>query len=117
MNSQALATLAVPVNANDHVRGSKNAFVTLVEYGDYECPYCGQAHYVVQQLEQLLTDSMGFVFRHFPLTTVHTHAELAAEAAEAAAAQKKFCRCTIRFLRIKTLSGVMICYSTPPCST
>jgi protein-disulfide isomerase len=90
MNSQTLATLAVPVNANDHIRGPKTAPVTLVEYGDYECPHCGQAHYVVQQLEQLLADSMRFVFRNFPLTTVHPHAELAAEAAEAAGVQRKF---------------------------
>src|SRR5258705_6404346 len=90
MNSQTATTLAIPVNAQDHTRGAKNAPVTLVEYGDYECPHCRQAHYVVQQLERTLADSMLFVFRNFPLTTVHPHAELAAEAAEAAAAQRKF---------------------------
>jgi protein-disulfide isomerase len=61
MNSQGLATLAVPVNANDHVRGSKNASVTLVEYGDYECPYCGQAHYVVQQLEDVAAGTVSSI--------------------------------------------------------
>jgi protein-disulfide isomerase len=90
MNSQTATALAVPVNAQDHIRGAKNAPVTLVEYGDYECPYCGQAHYIVQQLEGLLEDSMRFVFRNFPMTTVHPHAELAAEAAEAAGGQRKF---------------------------
>jgi protein-disulfide isomerase len=90
MSSQTLAALAVPVNDNDHIRGAKNAAVTLVEYGDYECPYCGQAHFVVQQLEQMLADSMRFVFRNFPLSTVHPHATQAAEAAEAAGAQRQF---------------------------
>src|ERR1700704_401131 len=61
MNSQALATLAVPVNANDHVRGSKNASFTLVEYGDYECPYCGQAHYVVQPLEDVAAGTVSSI--------------------------------------------------------
>src|SRR4051794_22678711 len=82
MNSQTATALAVPVNAKDHLRGAENAPVTLVEYGDYECPHCGQAHYVVQQFERTLADSILFVFRNFPLTTVHPHAELAAEAAE-----------------------------------
>jgi protein-disulfide isomerase len=90
MNSQTATALTVPVSARDHVRGTKNAPVTLVEYGDYECPYCGQAHYIVQQLEGMLADSMRFVFRNFPLTTVHPHAEVAAEAAEAAGGQRKF---------------------------
>jgi protein-disulfide isomerase len=90
MNSQTATALVVPVNAQDHIRGAKNAPVTLVEYGDYECPHCGQAHYIVQQLEGMLEDSMRFVFRNFPLTTVHPHAELAAEAAEAAGGQRKF---------------------------
>jgi protein-disulfide isomerase len=90
MNSQTMPVLTVPVSAKDHIRGAKNAAVTLVEYGDYECPFCGQAHYVVEQLEQMLADSMRFVFRDFPLSTVHPHATQAAEAAEAAGAQKKF---------------------------
>jgi protein-disulfide isomerase len=64
--------------------------VTLVEYGDYECPFCGQAHHVVTQLQQLLGRHLRFVFRHFPLATVHPHAQYAAEAAEAAGAQGKF---------------------------
>jgi protein-disulfide isomerase len=85
------AKLAVPVSEDrDHIGGSRIAPVTLVEYGDYECPYCGQAYYVVKDLEQRAGNLIKFVFRNFPLTTVHPHAERAAEAAEAAGAQGKF---------------------------
>jgi protein-disulfide isomerase len=66
------------------------AQVTLVEYGDYECPYCRAAVLIVQELQALLGDQFRFVFRHFPLTGVHPHAQHAAEAAEAAAAQGRF---------------------------
>jgi len=62
----------------------------LLEYGDYECPFCGRAHLVVKELQRLLGEQMCFAFRNFPLTNVHPHAELAAAAAEAAAAQGKF---------------------------
>jgi protein-disulfide isomerase len=82
--------LIVPINERDHILGPITAPVTMVEYGDYECPYCGQAHHVVKQLRQLLGHRMRFVFRHFPLSTVHPHAQLAAEAAEAAGVQGKF---------------------------
>jgi protein-disulfide isomerase len=64
--------------------------VTIVEYGDYECPYCGQAHLIVAELLNRVGGEVLFAFRPFPLTTVHPHAELAAEAAEAAGAQGKF---------------------------
>jgi len=85
------AKLAVPVSEDrDHIRGPRIAPVTLLEYGDYECPYCGQAYYVVKELEQRAGNLMKLVFRNFPLTTVHPHAERAAEAAEAAGAQGKF---------------------------
>ena len=85
------AKLAVPINeGRDHVRGPLAAPVTLVEYGDYECPFCGQAYYLVKDLGQRVGNLMRFVFRNFPLTTVHPHAESAAEAAEAAGAQGKF---------------------------
>jgi len=82
--------LTVPINEHDHILGPLTGPVTMVEYGDYECPYCGQAHHVVKQLRQLMGNRMCFVFRHFPLTTVHPHAQLAAEAAEAAGVQGKF---------------------------
>jgi protein-disulfide isomerase len=82
--------LTLPVSERDHILGPAIAPVTLVEYGDYECPHCGQAHHVVTHLQRLLGHQMRFVFRHFPLTTVHPHAQHAAEAAEAAAAQGQF---------------------------
>jgi len=64
--------------------------VTLVEYGDYECPYCGAAYPIVKELQARMRDRLRFVFRNFPITTSHPHAEQAAEAAEAAAAQSRF---------------------------
>jgi len=84
------ARLTVPISERDHHRGPLAAPITLCEYGDYECPYCGQAHVVVKQIEQILGDSLCFAFRHFPLTTVHPYAALAAEAAEVAGAHRKF---------------------------
>ena len=82
--------LAVPVDPErDHVRGPDDAPVTLVEYGDFECPYCGLAEPVVRELLADYGD-LRYVWRHLPLTDVHPHAQLAAEAAEAAAAQGKF---------------------------
>jgi protein-disulfide isomerase len=80
-------TLTPPVGPEDHVQGSEHAPVTLVEYGDFECPHCGRAHPVVQQLQRELGDALRFVFRHFPLREAHPHAEHAAEAAESAAAR------------------------------
>jgi Na+/H+ antiporter NhaA len=87
--------LAVPVDPErDHIRGpEQDALVTLVEYGDFECPYCGQAEPSVRALISQYGAKYGelrFVFRHLPLTDVHPHAQLAAEAAEAAAEQGKF---------------------------
>jgi protein-disulfide isomerase len=74
----------------DHVRGADDAPVTLVEYGDYECPYCGQAEVVVRELLVSFGDDLRYVWRHLPLSDVHPHAQMAAEAAEAAAAQGAF---------------------------
>jgi protein-disulfide isomerase len=84
------ARLVVPVGASDHVLGPETALVTLVEYGDYECPYCGQAYPIVKELLDRVGRQVRFVFRNFPLSTAHPHAESAAEAAEAAAAQGQF---------------------------
>jgi Na+/H+ antiporter NhaA len=75
---------------HDHVRGSDAAPVTLVEYGDYECPYCGQAEVVIRELLESFGDELRYVWRHLPLNDVHLHAQEAAEAAEAAAAQGAF---------------------------
>jgi predicted DsbA family dithiol-disulfide isomerase len=89
--SLPLPDLTEPVDAaRDHVLGPPNAPVTLVEYGDYECPHCGRAAPVVRELLRALDDEVRFVFRHLPLTDVHPNAALAAEAAEAAGAQGAF---------------------------
>ncbi|MBK6007145.1 thioredoxin domain-containing protein [Ramlibacter ginsenosidimutans] len=85
-------TLTVPINERDHLRGSPDAPVVLVEYADFECPYCGAAYGVVKNLERELPDTLAVVFRQFPLVNVHPHAQLAAEAAEAAGAQGQFWR-------------------------
>src|SRR4029077_15479565 len=82
--------LAVPVNRTDHILGPESAKVTVVEYGDFECPSCFQAYPAVEMMLKRFGDRMRFVFRHFPLREVHPNAELAAEAAEAAGAQHKF---------------------------
>jgi Na+/H+ antiporter NhaA len=74
----------------DHIRGADDAPVTLVEYGDYECPYCGQAEVVVRELLVSFDDDLRYVWRHLPLNDVHPNAQLAAEAAEAAGAQGAF---------------------------
>jgi protein-disulfide isomerase len=83
--------LVLPVSPErDHIRGNLDAPVTLVEYGDFECPYCGAAYPVVRGLEEQLPDVLRVVYRHFPISTVHPHAEKAAEASEAAGAQGRF---------------------------
>ncbi|TMD58799.1 MAG: disulfide bond formation protein DsbA [Chloroflexi bacterium] len=82
--------LTLPAGARDHIRGPIDARVTLLEYGDYECPFCGAAYPVVKQLEELMPTDLRFAFRHFPITTLHPHAELAAEAAEVAGSQRRF---------------------------
>ena len=90
MTSADGAHLTQPVTARDHRQGPDSARVTLVEYGDYECPYCGAAYPIVKDIQQRLGDRLRFVFRNFPLNNAHPHAEHAAEAAEAAGAQGKF---------------------------
>ncbi len=82
--------LAVPVNDNDHLRGPADAPVSLVEYGDYQCPYCGMAYPIVEDLLRQRPDTVRYAYRHFPLTNVHPYAEPAAEAAEAAGARAMF---------------------------
>jgi protein-disulfide isomerase len=85
------AALTVPVSADrDHIQGPAEAPVTLVEYGDYECPYCGAAYPIVKEVQARLGEKLRFVFRNFPITTSHPHAQQAAEAAEAAASQGRF---------------------------
>jgi protein-disulfide isomerase len=84
------AQLILPVGERDHIQGRATAPITLVEYGDYECPHCGEAYPIVKQLQQQLGERLRFVFRNFPLTTAHPHAQNAAEAAETAAGQGQF---------------------------
>jgi len=82
--------LTPPVTSSDHIRGGPAWTVTLVEYGDYECPACGQAHLVVTQLQSLLGSQLRFVFRNFPLKNTHPHAEEAAWLAEGARSAGEF---------------------------
>jgi protein-disulfide isomerase len=85
------AVLTLPVSEErDHVQGPTDAAVTLVEYGDYECPYCGAAYPIIKEVQARMGERLRFVFRNFPISTSHPHAEQAAEAAEAAAAQGGF---------------------------
>jgi protein-disulfide isomerase len=87
------AVLTMPVAEDrDHIQGPAEAAVTLVEYGDYECPYCGAAYPIIKQVQARMGERLRFVFRNFPITTSHPHAEQAAEAAEAAGAQGSFWR-------------------------
>ena len=79
-----------PVGTRDHARGPKDAPVKLVMYGDYECPYCGEAHPVLKELQERVGEQVRFIFRHFPLDSVHPRARRAAQAAEAAASQGRF---------------------------
>ena len=83
-------TLAVPVEPTDHMQGSEHARVTVVEYGDFECPSCKVAATTPSLLLERFPSRIRFVFRHFPLQEAHPHALMAAEASEAAAAQGKF---------------------------
>lgn len=81
---------SLPLEDRDHIQGSINAELLLLEYGDYQCPYCGEAYYEVKALQKRLGDRLCFAYRNFPLVDSHPHAEHAAEAAEAAHAQGKF---------------------------
>jgi len=85
------AELTVPVSEDrDHIQGPADAAVTLVEYGDYECPYCGAAYPIIKEVQARMGERLRFVFRNFPISTSHPHAEQAAEAAEAAATRGRF---------------------------
>jgi protein-disulfide isomerase len=85
-----MSTLVVPVTSADHVQGDDRALVTLVEYGDYECPHCGRAYPIVKQVQERFGKQLRFVFRNFPLNNIHENAESAAESAEFAAASGSF---------------------------
>jgi protein-disulfide isomerase len=83
-------TLAIPIGREDHVLGPSSAPITLVEYGDYQCPFCGDAYSIVKRVSKAMGAKLRFVFRNMPLNEVHPYAQFAAEAAEAAAAQGRF---------------------------
>jgi protein-disulfide isomerase len=85
-----MAELNAPVTQSDHISGSPEASVVIVEYGDYQCPYCGQAYSIAKSLQRKFGEDLCLVFRNFPLTQVHAMAAGAAQAAEAAGAQGKF---------------------------
>jgi len=82
--------LSTPVGARDHAQGPANAPVTLVEYGDYQCPHCGRAYPIVKAVQKQMGQRLRFVFRNFPIAEIHPNATDAAEAAEAAGEQGKF---------------------------
>src|SRR5438477_1315752 len=84
------AKLATEISQEDHAQGPTDAAITLVQYGDYECPYTRLSRHSVEQLQREFADSLRFVFRHFPLEQIHPHARAAAVAAEAAARQTDF---------------------------
>jgi len=85
-----MAKLRTPVTPQDHIQGAEDAEVTLVEYGDYECPHCGRAYPIIQEVRKRMGRRLRFVYRNFPLRESHPHAQHAAEAAEAAGGQGKF---------------------------
>lgn len=85
-----MAKLRTPVTSRDHIQGPEDAELTLVEYGDYECPSCGSAYPIVKRIQEQLGKRLRFVFRNFPLSEIHPHAESAAEAVEFSAAQGRF---------------------------
>jgi protein-disulfide isomerase len=85
-----MSQLRPPVSDADHAQGPRDAPIVLVEYGDFECPYCGAAHPQLKAVQDAMGDSMCFVFRHFPLAQAHPHAQRAAEFAEAAATIGRF---------------------------
>src|SRR5258705_9480292 len=90
MRPMVMANLRTPITKSDHVRGPESAPVTLVEYGGYECPHCALAHPIVDRVQLYFSGRMRFAFRHFPMTEVHPHAEIAAESAEFAGAAGLF---------------------------
>jgi protein-disulfide isomerase len=85
-----MSQLILPVNSGDHIFGNPTAVLELVEYGDYECPYCGRAYPIIKNIQQQLGNDLKFVFRNFPLRKIHLHAFMASIATEAAGLQDKF---------------------------
>ena len=86
----ASIALTVPDPERDHISGSADGSIRLLEYGDYECPFCGEVQPIVKEIQRRLGNNLLFAFRNFPLTNIHPHSEHAAEAAEAAGEQGNF---------------------------
>ena len=87
---ERIAGLVFPDPSRDHIKGRPDAATTILEYGDFECGYCGQFYPIAKAVEQIMGENLCFAFRNFPLANVHPHAERAAEGAEAAGAQGRF---------------------------
>jgi protein-disulfide isomerase len=85
-----MIALTLPEPERDHLYGSADGSIRLLEYGDYECPFCAEAQPIIKEIQRRLGDDLLFAFRHFPLTNIHPHSKHAAEAAEAAGAQGNF---------------------------
>ena len=85
-----MTILKIPVTKDDHIQGNNEDLVTLVEYGDYECPFCRRAHSIIKAVQKHFGKNLRFVFRNFPLAEMHPHAEMAAEAAEFGATENLF---------------------------
>jgi protein-disulfide isomerase len=85
-----MKAVTLPDPNRDHIYGSADGSIKLLEYGDYECPFCGEAQPIIKEIQRRLGDELLFAFRHFPLTNIHPHSKHAAEAAEAAGAQGNF---------------------------
>jgi len=83
-------SLKPPVSNKDHTQGNSKAAIELVEYGDYQCSYCGEAYPIIKKMQQIFDTDLKFVFRNFPLSEIHSQARVAAIAAEAADMQGKF---------------------------
>jgi protein-disulfide isomerase len=90
MDSTSSSRLLLPIRPVDHAHGVDDAPYTLAEYGDYECPDCGRLYVILRDLQRDIASRLRVVFRHYPLSGIHHHAQQAAEAAEAAGAQGKF---------------------------
>lgn len=101
-----MTKLKPPVSELDHMTGDPQAPVTLVEYGDFQCPHCGAAYPIVKQIVKDYKDKMAFVFRHFPLAEAHPYAQAAAIASEAAANQGKFWQMYALIFENQRLLGV-----------
>jgi protein-disulfide isomerase len=102
--SEHPSTLSFPVAKRDHIYGPIDAPITLLEYGDYECPHCAAAHPIVLQLQEDVGERLCFAYRHYPLVAIHAYAVRAAEAVEAAGAQGKFWQMHDRLMTTRELA-------------